>query len=219
MPSTSPLTPDSEEVRLAPGMRRVVVTTGSAGAVEDLASLRRDFQLARTFLDFYLDSDLENDIATPSPIDSLWIAAISFYGRGFASGRRLLAQANADALDLKEKEEHEYFIDLRNKYIAHPVNGFERSIVFADLLDDSMGSAGIARVGEVHVSLSRLSRERAETLQRLCMHHIDELTSRIEKKHKDIALELKALGQEAVYALEDYVPDRIDGTNPRSRRK
>lgn len=219
MPSTYPLTPESEEVRLAPGMRRVVVTTGSAEVVEDLASLRRDFHLASTFLDFYLDSDLEHDIATPSQIDALWIAAISLYGRGFASGRRLLAQANTDALDLKDKEEHDYFIDLRNKYIAHPVNGFERSTVFADLLDDSRGPAGIARVGEVHVSLSRISRERAETLQRLCLHHIDELTRRIESLHKEIALELQTLGQESVYGFADYVPNRLDGTNPRSSRK
>lgn len=219
MTSAYPLPPDYEALRLAPGMRRVVVDTDSAGTVKDLASLRRDIQLATTFLHFYLNSDIENDAAMPSQIDALWIAAITMYGRAFASGQRHFARPDTDSLDVHEAANHEYFIDLRNKYIAHPVNGFERSTVFADITDLTHGAPGIAQVGEVHVSLSRISRERAESLKRLCHHHIEELTARIEELHQKIARELVALGQEAVYGLNDYTPAGLDGTDPRSKRK
>jgi hypothetical protein len=201
------------------GMRRVLVDTPSCKEIRDLASLRRDLLLASSFLDLYVSSDIEQDRSSPSPIDALWIAAVTMYGRAFATGQRQVGLAKIDSANSIELDNHNFFIDLRNKYIAHAANGFEVGAVFADLSDPAQPPLSIVRVGEAHTSLSRLSRERAETLGGLCQRQIAQLNARIDELHQVVVRELADLGADAAYSLEDFVPARIDGSNPRSRRR
>jgi len=218
MANQYPLNADSEHLLLGQGERRVVVNTPAAVELGDLASLRRDFALARTFLGFYLASDIEGDDTIPSPLDALWISAVTMYGRGFSSGRRHAARADTTHLTPTEAADHEYFVDLRNKYIAHAVNGFERSVVFADLSDRETSPAGISQIGELHTSLSRLARVPAEKLNQLCEEQIASLTRRIDQLHQEIGHELVALDVDTVYALPEFEPPTLDGSDPRSRR-
>ena len=77
----------------------------------------------------------------------------------------------------------------------------------------------MSRIGEVHTSVTRLSREMVERLSALCEHHVKTLTGRIEVLHQVIGQELLAMGEEAVYALPAFTPPVPDGSNPRSVRK
>ncbi|MFG3399121.1 hypothetical protein [Streptomyces parvus] len=210
---------DAHQRQDGAGRRRVVVETCSSSELVDLASLRRDFMWAGSFLDFYLESEIEDDTDSPSHIDALWIAAVTAYGRPFGTGQRHAGRVDMTSLDAESVRAHAYFIDLRNKYIAHAANGFETTTVFADLTDPAHEPAGIALLGELHTSLSRLSRERAETLKRLCDHHVLDLTARIDGLHRQVANELAELGQEAAYAMPDFSPPTLDGANPRSKRR
>ena len=218
MESQYPLSADSGYLTLEPGEHRVVVSTPTAIELRDLASVRRDFELARKFLEFYLASDIEGDDTVPSPLDALWISAVTMYGRGFSTGRRHAARADTTQLTPTEVADHEYFVGLRNKYIAHAVNGFERTVVFADLSDRETFPAGIRRIGQLHTSLSRLARVPAEALNHLCVEQIASLTRRIDQLHQDIGHELVALGVDTVYALPEFKPPTLDGSDPRSRR-
>ncbi|WP_136036248.1 hypothetical protein [Microbacterium sp. K35] len=215
MASQYPAKPDA--LVLSAGMRRITVTTPSTVELRDLASLRRDFALAAAFLGFYLDGDLEGDQISPSAIDALWISSVTMYGRAFSSGKRHHARADTDGLDSNDVAAHGYFLDTRNKFIAHAVNGFETGAVFADLLDP-LSAKGIARIGEVHTSLSRLSREAATTLKRLCEHQVQRLTLRIDALHQVVARELLNMGADAVYDLPDFKEPVIDSSDPRSKR-
>jgi len=198
-------------------MRRVVVETRSANEIRDLASVRRDFLLASTFLEFYETSNLEAEGQTPAPIDALWIAAVTMYGRAFATGHRQSGRPLVPTAEPAQAD-HQYFFDLRNKYIAHSANGFERSTVFADLLDPAY-SLGISKIGEYQVNLNRLSRDASSRLLRLCRDQIDAITDRIEELHQDVAAELLEMGADATYELPDFVEPRLDGSNPRSPRR
>lgn len=218
MASRYPLRVGSEDLLLEPGERRVVVSTPAATELRDLASLRRDFALAHAFLEFYLASDIEGDGSTPSPLDALWISAVTMYGRGFSTGRRHAAHARTEHLTEAETVDHKYFIDLRNKYIAHAVNGFEKTVVFADLSNRDISPAGIHQIGESHSSLFRLARTPAEELKHLCEQQIASVTRLIEQLHVDIGQELVALGIDTVYALPEFEPPTLDGSNPRSQR-
>jgi hypothetical protein len=91
------------------------------------------------------------------------------------------------------QEAHEYFIDTRNKFVAHSVNAFEIGIVFVDL-NPRDEAPGISRVGEVHTSVTRLSRDMMERLSDLCEHHVTTLTRRIEVLHQVVGQELLAMG-------------------------
>lgn len=199
-------------------MRRVAVATPSAIELRDLASLRRDFSLADAFLGFYLDGDIEGDQRSPAAMDGLWISSVIMYGRAFASGKRHHAKVDTDDLSGDDVRAHKYFLDTRNKFIAHAVNGFETGVVFADLMDP-LTTKGIARIGEVHTSLSRLSREAATTLKRLCEHQVSCLTRRIDLLHQAIARELSTMGADAAYNLPDFTEPVIDSSDPRSKRR
>ncbi|WP_313480268.1 hypothetical protein [Microbacterium sp.] len=217
MGSKYPLGADSDELALEEGMRRVEVRTQSTPELIDLASLRNDFRLALVFLDSYLGSAIESDGPPPTAIDALWMSAVYMYGRAFSNGQRHAGRANTDHLGPGAAEMHEYFLGVRNKYLAHAVNGFEKGTVFADLYDPAR-AAGIARVGELHTSLVRLSREAAEALRQLCRTQVEALTRRIDILHRAVADELVELGASATYALADFVPPTLDGANPLSRR-
>ncbi len=195
----------------------MAVDTDSTVELRDLASLRADFLAARTFVDTYLASEIEDDGSGPTGLDALWIAAIIMYGRAFSSGVRHAGRPSTDHLGVESLDRHTYFIDVRNKYLAHSVNAFEKVTVFVDL-NDPAGPAGISKVGELHSGLMRLSRTAAATLGRLCEEQIELLTRRIDVLHAKVAKEVIAMGVEKAYALPDFSPPILDGSKPRSRR-
>ncbi len=73
-------------------------------------------------------------------VRSLWTSALISYARCFGSGRRarlepyIFANLQGDPLDT-----HQYYIDTRNKHIAHPVNAFEE--VRVGLVLDKAGTS------------------------------------------------------------------------------
>ena len=217
MASKYPLGPESADPAREQVFRRVIVHTASTSELKDFASLRGDFSAARAFLDTYLASDLEDSDPAAEPLDALWIAAVTMYGRAFSTGRRHAAHPQTNHMDSDDLGAHRYFLALRNKHIAHSVNGFEMGFVFADLQDPAV-APGIARIGESHTRLMRLSRPAAENLRRLCEEQVKKLTLRINVLHRQVATELLELGQTAVYALPQFAPPIINDGNPLSPR-
>ena len=212
-----PLDSDAEHLMLGPGMRRVAVSTASTPELIDLASLRYDFRAASTFMASYLANDLEHSGPELGDSDALWLAAVTLYGRAFANGKRHHGRPVSGHLSDEFQAAHEYFIETRNRFVAHSVNAFEIGAVFVDLnpVDEA---PGIAKIGEVHTSVTRLSRELAEHLRILCEQQVESLTRRIDVLHQNVGRELMELGQDAVYSLPAFVPPVPDGSDPRSAR-
>jgi hypothetical protein len=169
------------------------------------------------FAQSYLSQDFEALGPELDASDALWIAALTLYGRAFANGLRHRGRASTDGFDQEMQQAHDFFIDTRNKFIAHSVNAFEVGAVFVDL-NPREEAPGMSKIGEVHTSVTRLSRETVGGLSALCDHHIRSLTLRIEGLHQNIGQELLAMGEEAVYSFATFVPPLPDGSNPRSAR-
>jgi hypothetical protein len=197
---------DGAAFRAPAGYRLVRVVTESSPELEDLASFRRDFEMARLFASTYLGLDRGEEEDPRRPESAYWIAALTLYGRAFATGVRK-ASVSLDELSEDERATHQYFIDLRNKYVAHSVNGYEGSTAFAYITDSAFSRPNVTRVGQVHVDVVPLDEEELEDFIILCTQFIDSLQHRIERLNYDIRGELLALGPQAVYALPDLERD------------
>ena len=198
---------------------RVVVTTDTARELNDISSYDRDLRLAAAYLRRYLDSDIDGERDFGSPLDALWTAAFILYGRVFATGVRAAAKPSLDELTTDERELHDYIIDVRNKYVAHSVNGFEHSQTVAFVVELEDGRRAMTGTAVEYMSLSRIAPESARRFAALCDTHIHGLTLRSRELTETVKRELLQLGGEKVFALTRYIKPDIDQTAVKRRRK
>jgi len=197
---------------LGPGQRVVGVTTGGApiATLADLASLRRDFEMAHQFISTFAGlarSEVESD----SPQQALWIAAVTMYGRAFGTtGLRHSARASAEIYNADDRAAHDYLIAMRNKYIAHSVNAFEQAAVFAIISGDSADELHLEGVGTQHSSLARLSRARALQIATMCERQLEDIDCRLTEAQAEVATELTKRGPEFILSLDELGMMTVD---------
>jgi hypothetical protein len=210
---------EEDEVVAPSGYRVVEVDTASSAELRDLASYRRDLELAQSYIAAFGALEAEREETEVPTENALMIAALTMYGRAFANGVRR-ARVHLDGLNETQQEAHNFFIDLRNKHIAHAVNSFEQTTVIAVLTDSAFAPPRITRVGQRHVDLSPIDEELAAELVELCKFHIIGLQERIEKLHRTITDELWSSGRDTVYVLPDLgVPHGINREDVRRGRR
>lgn len=211
---------DGSPAGAPPGYRIVVVNTTSSAELRDLASFRRDLELAKIYADAFAlhvaDGKLQS---SRDPFLGLWNAAVIAYGRAFNGGVRHGACVLTDGLDEEETKSHSYYLDLRNKHVAHAVNGFEDTTVFAFLTDSAFMPRAVTRTGQVHHELIFNPTTAPRELSALCSKLIDELNSRIKKLHFHIGRELFEMGLDNVYALPDLANPTPSEVGRSRRRK
>ena len=220
--SDAPASPTSNTEKpefLGPDERAVVVETASSTPLRDLASFERDFELAAGYLRHYLSGDIEGDRTFASPLDALWTAAVVIYARAFSKGVRATNGPSIDRLSSADRELHDYVIDVRNKYLAHSVNGFEHTDVVAFLVDSPKHPKALSGIGTIHTALSRMERSSCERFLSLCESHLVELQTRSNALRNALAAEVIAAGAANAYALPDHARPNIDQRESRSRRK
>lgn len=128
-------------------IRGVETNCAEAEVLADLYSIRNDLQSV---------AEICGRIATLSTvaradhslIDWLFSAALVRYFRCFSHGARLgLRRADIEGLEPEALGAHDYFKDLRDKYIAHSVNPFERTVVTAIVVDRDGVKEDVRSVG------------------------------------------------------------------------
>jgi hypothetical protein len=73
-----------------------------------------------------LMEELQKEVQDAVLIEALWTSALVKYARCFASGKRFgLDEKIFEHFDGDPIGTHRYFIDMRNKHVAHSVNPFE----------------------------------------------------------------------------------------------
>lgn len=197
---------------LKPGQRVVQVTNGGARAAElaDLASLRRDLEMAHQFISTFAGL-ASREVEPDSPHQALWIAAVTMYGRAFSTtGLRHAARASADIYDAEERAAHDYLIAMRHKYIAHSVNAFEQAAVFAIISGETAEDLLVEGVGTQHASFARLSRARAIQIAALCEAQMADVDSRLADAQAAVAGELAEHGAAYILGLEELGIVEVD---------
>lgn len=210
---------DLPDLRTPKGHRAVHVTTPSTPELEDIASLRRDIELAKLFATEHVRVSAESTFSTRSPEFSMAIAAVVMYGRAFATGVRG-TKPEIDDLAKDLQEFHQYVIDLRNKHVAHSVSAHENVAVIAYLTNNSFQPPGIERLGQVHMEYAPMTVAEAESLIALCDVHLERLAVRSNRVRQRVFDELVELGKDAIYAFPDVAPSTSTANvgKPRKRR-
>lgn len=188
--------------------RRVKVDTPAVAILRDVASYERDFLLAVRYLDLYLDSDLESTEGAPNELDALWTTAVVYYGRAFHKDVRKSLAPLHEIYDDEQRASHDYFFDLRNKFLAHSVNGYEQTTVSVGLTDPA--TPAIVEVRVALDSVSRMAGQHAETLRNLCRLQLAMLKAKGDDLRRQVAEEAQKLGADYLYAL----PALPDGARP-----
>lgn len=100
--------------------------SSEAQKLADLAAMIQDF---RTIMQACsrLKNLLEENSKDHLLIESLWTSALIKYARCFATGKRFdLSKDIFQNLQGEPLKAHQFYIDLRNKHIAHSVNPYEQ---------------------------------------------------------------------------------------------
>lgn len=114
-----------------------------------------------------LMSGQANDLPKATELKALWSAAVICYIRCFNNGTRIpvdpkIYKSYPGALDA-----HSYFLDLRNKYIAHSVGSFEDSITTITLSPISSRDRKVLSVGVLQFRQALPDAENVRTLANL----------------------------------------------------
>jgi hypothetical protein len=169
--------------------------------LSDLAGVLEDLGATKIICDRFL-SELSND--TPDGFllkESLCAAALTRYGRSFASGvRRWDSQTVLDKLSAHLITDHEMFIELRNKWIAHSVNAFEENIVQVNLIPEERGPKGPAWVSVSHSRVVCLSSDHIQRLGQLSEAIAQHVQALVENEQASVLVFLKTLPVESLYA-------------------
>lgn len=99
-----------------------------------------------------------------------WVAAVVKYYRCFRDGvRTRLPDTVFESLD-GGLMAHEYFLDLRNKHIAHAINGYEQAKVYVVLPPVGTPNPAVLEVGGFASRRTLESPENTEAFWRLARH-------------------------------------------------
>ena len=150
-----------------------VIQLHEAQYMADLTSVKHDLTSAQKYAEAFVN---EWDLlfkGTPTMkleiLEAIGIACIITYARCFKSGNR--EKAIMSSLDSSIPDEfrphHNELLDIRDKHVAHPVNGMEEGEARA-YFDSRQLDQGIIEVTPGHTSYFTLSAANAQKLFELC---------------------------------------------------
>ncbi|MFH2145789.1 MAG: hypothetical protein ABII75_07180 [Candidatus Omnitrophota bacterium] len=146
-----------------------------AHALADLEGIRQDLEWIKSAKDFF--DELKDSDATLR--EALFYSVIIKYGRVFKGGiRKKLPQEFIESLNADEIKRHKFFLDVRDKFIAHSVNDFELNhpLAYINNLDSEN-----PEFNQVHVA-----HERILSLGKKFIHELVDLADILLKKLNEL---------------------------------
>lgn len=142
----------------------------------DLTGIANDLEATEEICDL-LRENLQKLPSSGRILDALSSAALVRYARAFASGvRTRTPKSLVDDLSEALRKDHEWFLELRDKYVAHSVNPFEENQVVVYLVPEERGPKGVSTVEVQQQRLLSLGLDDTERLNltdkgsRFCSH-------------------------------------------------
>jgi hypothetical protein len=162
-----------------------------AKTTADLMSYFQDLAFTIDALDrlqHLLDENIEDQVLS----GSLWIAALISYARCFSTGKRFgLSEELFENIE-GGVECHQFYMNLRNKHIAHSVNPFEQVVVGLVLSPPSSTERKVEGVSILSQKLMHLNSEGIQNFRHLALIAMKE----IEKLGKDAQTKTLEAGQQ-----------------------
>jgi hypothetical protein len=137
---------------------------------------------------------------------SLWIAALTTYGRCFHKGIRyslpeslFLRTPGMDYTHL-----HRYYMNIRDKHVAHSVNSLESHEAVVSLRRGPDGSLGVDRLAMVHVTLGHLHHLEVQQLGSMAGYAVGFVQEAFEDARGRALAKAKSLPQKDLKKLRPY---------------
>lgn len=158
-----------------------------ARVTADLMSYFQDLTFTIDALD-RLQQMINDNVQDNVVSGSLWIGALVSYARCFSTGKRFGLSGEMFRSSAGGLECHEYYINLRNKHIAHSVNPFEQVVVGIVLSPPSKSEKKVEGIAVMSQRLLHLDSVGIQNLRRLSVAALEVIQTR-SKESQDEALE------------------------------
>lgn len=177
------------------------ITIDEAKALSELYGIKHDLELAHS-----LAGSVIRDLGERSPdfimMEGLVSAAIVRYGRCFKSGVRAKFRKEwLDSLTEEMRGMHDYFISLRDKYIAHSVNPYEDSYVTATITVKDGVKEPISHIG-AGIERVVLSKSEATALSALVFKLRDIIDEKVHEEENRLLNILQNLSIEEQHSFD-----------------
>ncbi len=139
-----------------------------AKELADLTSLIQDLDYCIKTCERLITS-LESKTEDPILQTSLWTSVLISYARCFATGKRFgISEEFLSKLDGDPIGAHRYYINMRDKNVAHSVNPFEQVKIGLLLQDPKIDKKviGVVNLAQRHLTAKK---DGVDTLRRLCV--------------------------------------------------
>ena len=198
-----------------------IVEGPEAEALADAGGELMDLQFVDTALTELLDSwPLGADTGPDTTAArALWIAAVVWYARSFTTGLRTsgIAAEIASTLPEPSRAEHDYFVALRDKHMAHSVNVFEQVATGVRLGPGP--DFDLAAVHPIGLLMVLPTRERAERLRVLVRELMDLMQPRLRELGSRVAVAVTVMSPSERAALHPAVfSPPLTTTDPAAKR-
>jgi len=153
-------------------------------------------------------------------VEALCSAALIRYGRAFASGIRAgVPNEVITSLSDELQEMHQYFKNLRDRWIAHSLNAFEENMVHAYLVPEERGPKSIASISVQHQRVITLSAMDITRLKSLAAEVRKHIATCIEQEKRKVLEYAQSLPVDDFYVQKDPPPKAPGGDAKKLRKR
>jgi hypothetical protein len=190
----------------------------SSQRLADLSGVASDLNVTQQIC-ARLESELKRTPMDTLLIEVLSSAALVKYGRAFGSGVRMKLPAEILAtFSDEQREQHDLFKALRDKWIAHSINSFEDNRVVAYLVPPERGEPGVSSISVQHTRVLSLSRSQAASLRDLSALIEQKLATLLAAENALVLERARNIEPATLYAQVDPPTTAPSSTDPRVRR-
>lgn len=200
--------------------RFVNINLKEAQLLADLTGIQSDLEATAAICDLLM-KEIKKGQYDLYLADALSSAALVRYARSFTSGVRTKIPKSIQTLLSSELlKEHKWFIDLRDKYVAHSVNAFEDHQVVAYLVPEERGQKDVSSISSVQQTrLACLGGADIADLKALCAELGKHVGALIEKEKAKVLEATKQVPVENLYSQKDPPPRFAKKTDVAKSRK
>ncbi|MDD2335574.1 MAG: hypothetical protein PHD01_03255 [Geobacteraceae bacterium] len=198
--------------------RFVVFSVKEAQLLADLTGVEVDLRATEEICDLILQNMAKEPMELLL-VESLCAAALIRYGRSFGSGvRHTIPDEVVKGLPSESQKNHEFFKNLRDKWIAHSVNAFEENLVHAYLTPEERGPRSISSISVQHSRIVTLRGNNIAALKTLAVEMRKQVEILIDQEKKKVLEYARSLPVDNFYSQVDP-PAKAPGGDPKKRRK
>jgi len=196
-----------------------------AQLLADLTGVLRDLEATEAICDSLLGElqklgESQKSLWDLRMLEALSAAALVRYARSFGSGVRAQTPESVfKGLSEGQAADHKWFMDLRDKYIAHSVNAFEENQVVAYLMPEERGPRGVSSISVQERRLASLGHDDVGRLKALCTEFRSRISQIVEEEREKVLKCARTLPVDKLYAQVDPPPKAAFGSDVGKPRK